>query len=94
MSRRLPLLLLVCVYARSLCAQDLADIDIHGFSHNNYLTMQSSAGSSLQWTAAAMPKSFDSESALIEYVAATPGALGYASRISPHDNVKALTTLK
>src|SRR5580658_5858 len=30
----------------------------------------------------AMPRAFDSESALIEYVAATPGALGYASRIS------------
>jgi hypothetical protein len=61
MLRRLPLLLLVCVYASSLCAQDLADIDIHGFvtqgflysSHNNYLTMQSSSGS-LQWTGGAI----------------------------------------
>ena len=42
----------------------------------------------------AMPKTFDSEAALIEYVAATPGALGYVSRISPEDNVKRLTPLR
>ena len=36
----------------------------------------------------AMPKAFDSEAALIEYVAATPGSLGYVSRISPQDQVK------
>jgi ABC-type phosphate transport system substrate-binding protein len=42
----------------------------------------------------AMPKTFDSESALIEYVAATPGALGYVSRISPQDNVKNLPLMK
>ena len=57
MARRMPLFLLVWLYAGSLFAQDLAGIEIHGFatqgflfsSHNNYLTMQSSAGS-LQWT--------------------------------------------
>src|SRR6202161_3612260 len=38
----------------------------------------------------AMPRAFDSESALIEYVAATPGAVGYASRISLQDQVKHL----
>jgi hypothetical protein len=42
----------------------------------------------------AMPKAFDSESALIEYVAATPGAVGYASRISPQDGVKLLAVVK
>jgi len=42
----------------------------------------------------AMPRAFDSESALIEYVAATPGAVGYVSRISPHDKVKPLVTIK
>ncbi len=42
----------------------------------------------------AMPKAFDSESALIEYVAATPGAVGYVSRISPQDNVKSLAPIK
>lgn len=31
----------------------------------------------------AMPKAFDSESALLEYIAVTPGALGYVSRIFP-----------
>jgi hypothetical protein len=41
-----------------------------------------------------MPKAFDSESDLIKYVASTPGALGYVSRISPHDDVKSLTPLK
>jgi hypothetical protein len=41
-----------------------------------------------------MPKAFDSESALIEYVAATPGALGYVSRISPEDKVKSLPVTK
>ncbi len=44
----------------------------------------------------AMPKACDSESALIEYVAATPGALGYVSRISPQGqgNVKSIPVLK
>jgi hypothetical protein len=42
----------------------------------------------------AMPKVFDSESALIEYVAATPGAVGYVSRISSRDGVKVLATIK
>jgi ABC-type phosphate transport system substrate-binding protein len=38
----------------------------------------------------AMPKTCDSEAAVIEYVAATPGAIGYVSRISPQDKVKTL----
>lgn len=42
----------------------------------------------------AMPKACDSESALIEYVAATPGALGYVSRISSPDKVKCLAAVK
>jgi ABC-type phosphate transport system substrate-binding protein len=42
----------------------------------------------------AMPRAFDSESALIEYVAATPGAVGYASRISSQDKVKLLAAAK
>ncbi len=42
----------------------------------------------------AMPKAFDSESALIEYVAATPGAIGYVSRISPQDGVKVLAAVR
>jgi ABC-type phosphate transport system substrate-binding protein len=42
----------------------------------------------------AMPRGFDSESALIEYVAATPGAVGYVSRISSQNRVKCITILK
>jgi hypothetical protein len=42
----------------------------------------------------AMPKAFDSESALLGYVAVTPGAVGYASRISSQDNVKVLAAIK
>jgi hypothetical protein len=42
----------------------------------------------------AMPRVCDSESALIEYVAATPGAIGYVSRISSLDEVKALASVK
>jgi len=42
----------------------------------------------------AMPKAFDSESALIEYVSVTPGAVGYASRISSQDHVKHLAAVK
>ena len=42
----------------------------------------------------AMPKAFDNEATLIEYVAATPGAIGYVSRISPQNMVKRLATLK
>jgi hypothetical protein len=42
----------------------------------------------------AMPKAFDSESALIEYVADTPGALGYVSRISSQGGVRILVPVK
>jgi len=41
-----------------------------------------------------MPRAFDSEAALIDYVAATPGALGYVSRVSTHENVKSIATFK
>jgi len=42
----------------------------------------------------AMPKAFDSESDLIEYVGATPGAVGYVSRISSQNRVKVLAAVK
>ncbi len=43
----------------------------------------------------AMPKTFDSELTLLEYAAATPGAIGYVSRISTQDdNVKSLPVVK
>ncbi len=39
----------------------------------------------------AMLRTFDSESALIEYVSATPGAIGYVSRVSPNGDLRYLT---
>jgi ABC-type phosphate transport system substrate-binding protein len=39
----------------------------------------------------AMPREFGSEPALVEYVARTPGALGYVASISPGGGVKTLT---
>ena len=38
---------------------------------------------------AAMPKTFDTEAQLLDYVAATPGAIGYVGK-DPGDNVKRL----
>lgn len=38
-----------------------------------------------------MLKEFSSESALLEYVAATPGAIGYVSRVSDPNTVRVLT---
>ena len=43
---------------------------------------------------AVMPRAFESESALINYVAATPGAVGYVSRISSEDPVKRLAAVR
>jgi ABC-type phosphate transport system substrate-binding protein len=42
----------------------------------------------------AMPKACDSESALLEYVANTPGALGYVSRAPSRDGVKTLAAVQ
>jgi ABC-type phosphate transport system substrate-binding protein len=42
----------------------------------------------------AMPKAYDSESALLEYVASTPGALGYVSRAPAQDGVKTLAAVR
>jgi ABC-type phosphate transport system substrate-binding protein len=39
---------------------------------------------------AAMPKTFDTEAALLDYVASTPGAIGYVGKAPEHDNVKVL----
>jgi ABC-type phosphate transport system substrate-binding protein len=38
----------------------------------------------------AMAKTLDSETAVVEYVARTPGAIGYISRATPHEGVKVL----
>lgn len=42
----------------------------------------------------AMPREFASEDALLLYVAATPGAVGYVSRLSENDKIVALLVLK
>jgi ABC-type phosphate transport system substrate-binding protein len=39
---------------------------------------------------ATMPKSLDSEAAVVEYVAHNPGAIGYISKATPHEGVKVL----
>ena len=39
---------------------------------------------------ASMPKTFDTDAALIDYVAATPGAIGYVSAGAANDIVKTL----
>jgi ABC-type phosphate transport system substrate-binding protein len=39
---------------------------------------------------ASMPKSVDSEAAMVEFVAHTPGAIGYIGKTVPHEGVKVL----
>jgi hypothetical protein len=39
---------------------------------------------------ATMPKSFDSDTAVVDYVAHTAGAVGYIGKESPHEGVKVL----
>jgi ABC-type phosphate transport system substrate-binding protein len=38
-----------------------------------------------------MPKTLDSESAMVDYVASTPGAIGYIGKETAHDKVKTLS---
>lgn len=38
-----------------------------------------------------MPKTVDSEAAMVDYIAATPGAIGYVGKGTPHEKVKTLT---
>lgn len=40
---------------------------------------------------ASMPKSLDSDAAVVEFVAKTTGAIGYISKAAPHDGVKELS---
>ena len=39
---------------------------------------------------ATMPKSLDTDAAIVEYVSRTPGAIAYISKSSPHEGVKVL----
>jgi ABC-type phosphate transport system substrate-binding protein len=38
-----------------------------------------------------MPRTLDSEAAVVEYVARTPGAIGYIAKSTPHEGVKVLS---
>jgi len=40
-----------------------------------------------------MPREFSSEAAMLQYVAVTPGAIGYASRVTDADDVKVLSVV-
>lgn len=40
---------------------------------------------------AVMPRTLDSEAALVEFVAHTPGAVGYIGKSTPHEGVKILS---
>jgi ABC-type phosphate transport system substrate-binding protein len=40
---------------------------------------------------ATMPKTLDTDAAVVDYVSRTPGAIGYVSKGSSHDAVKVLT---
>jgi ABC-type phosphate transport system substrate-binding protein len=39
---------------------------------------------------ASMPKTVDSEAAMVDYVAHNPGAIGYIAKVTPHEGVKVL----
>jgi ABC-type phosphate transport system substrate-binding protein len=39
---------------------------------------------------ASMPKSLDTDAAVVEFVAHNAGAIGYISKVTPHDGVKVL----
>jgi hypothetical protein len=39
---------------------------------------------------ASMPKSVETDAAMVEYVAHTPGAVGYIAKAAPHEGVKVL----
>jgi ABC-type phosphate transport system substrate-binding protein len=39
---------------------------------------------------ATMPKALETEAAVVEFVAHTPGAIGYISKATPHEGVKVL----
>lgn len=40
---------------------------------------------------ASMPKSLDSDAAVVAFVTSNPGAIGYISKTTPHEGVKVLT---
>jgi ABC-type phosphate transport system substrate-binding protein len=70
-----------------------------GATHTEFLTSyvgESPAGILICWRGmvmsgrASMPKSLGSDAEVVDYVAHTPGAIGYISKAAPHDGVKEL----
>jgi hypothetical protein len=53
------------------------------FFHSSWKSLVFSGQSS-------MPRTVDSEKAMVEYVETTPGAIGYILKTTPHDGVKTL----
>jgi ABC-type phosphate transport system substrate-binding protein len=71
-----------------------------GTTHNDFLSTyvgESPAAILICWRGlvmsgrSAMPKTLDSDTAVVEYVARTAGAIGYIGKSAPHDGVKVLT---
>lgn len=67
--------------------------------HSEFLsayTGKSAAGFGISWRGVVMsgqgtmPKAFESEAALVEYVSRTSGAIGYISKATPHGGVKVI----
>jgi ABC-type phosphate transport system substrate-binding protein len=70
-----------------------------GSTHNEFLSSyvgESPAAVLICWRGlvmsgrSAMPKTLDSDSAVVDYVARTAGAIGYINKSAPHDGVKVL----
>jgi hypothetical protein len=71
-----------------------------GPAHVEFLVLfigRSDAGFQSSWKSqvfsgqCSMPRTVDSEKAMVEFVEATPGAIGYVLKATPHDGVKSLT---
>jgi ABC-type phosphate transport system substrate-binding protein len=71
-----------------------------GSTHNEFLSSyvgESPAAILICWRGlvmsgrSAMPKTLDSDSAVVEYVGRTAGAIGYINKSAPHDGVKVLS---
>jgi len=71
-----------------------------GPAHVEFLVLfigRSDAGFQSSWKSqvfsgqCSMPRTADSEKAMVEYVETTPGAIGYVLKTTPHDGVKTLT---
>lgn len=70
-----------------------------GAAHVEFLVLfisRSDAGFQSNWESlvfsgqASMPRTVDSEAAMVQYVENTPGAIGYILKTTPHEGVKTL----